>query len=840
MNLPFLLRRHSGSAAHADLWRYLPLDTVDEDGVLWRRAPLRGRASTPATTPVAILEVEGVNLLLRPADVQYQFQERFGRLLRALPWAVQILVRSESASTSGEVQAHATVQESEKALPPLLQTFRAWECQLLRGQELFRHRCYLVLKGDAFLADRPASLAVWPARRRPSEQGQAAALRHLLEERVQSLLDLLAQMGLSARRLHRAAVLDLLYHLFHPQRARQAPRPQDPPVWGPGQDLEWLAPEGLRATAKALILGEDHLIRHWIVRSWPRQVRSLWLWPLLVATPFELEVSFHLVPVPRTSAQRLLRRKLLEYRSLLSYAQEQQRVRDPLVALAHQDVERLLDTVGTGQEQLFLSSVYLALHASSPAQLEERSARLESTLRLLNLWAPLALYEQVPAWQACLPWQDDPINARVLLDSQTLATCLPFVSPTLLQPGGRFEGVSVSENTPVLLDPWASNWRNANRLIIGASGSGKSFKCKLDIVHALTTPPAQPHPDERHPDEGSIQVIVIDPEGEYLPLCEAVAPHGQPVRLAVGMPGSGGGGVNPFVLPRPRSADRAGEVLAEQVQWLLALLELLIGQGKEQPLTASEWSLLERAVQECYRERGMTADPQTHHIEPPLLRDLSRVLRSGVCGPDSSGLADRLQPFTSGSAAALFEPTPLELESRLTVFDLSGLGSLRAIGQYLVVHLVWRLARSSPHPRLLVIDELWGLFASTGPGGRLLLEQLFQRARKYFLSIYGVTQHVQILQDSSILANCASVLLLGQEPAAVRQLVELLQLSEEEGRLLAALSKGEGLLLLGDQHHLHLRFPAEPQVAQVITTDPRQREQLSGQPGKGDRTHEHA
>ncbi|MBX5451569.1 MAG: hypothetical protein IRZ24_16025, partial [Thermogemmatispora sp.] len=739
---------------------------------------------------------------------------------------------------SGAVQAHATLQESERALPPLLQTFRAWECQLLRGQELFRHRCYLVLKGDAFLADRPASLAVWPARRRrPSEQGQAAALRHLLEERVQSLLDLLAQMGLSARRLHRAAVLDLLYQLFHPQRARQDPRPQDPPVWGPGQDIEWLAPEGLRTTAKELILGEDHLIRHWIVRSWPRQVRSLWLWPLLVAAPFELEVSFHLVPVPRTSAQRLLRRKLLEYRSLLSYAREQQRVRDPLVAQAYQDVERLLDMVGTGQEQLFLTSISFALHASSPAQLEERSARLESTLRLLDVWAAPALYEQVAAWQACLPWQDDPIKARVLLDSQTLATCCPFVSPTLLQPGGRFEGVSVSENTPVLLDPWASNWRNANRLIIGASGSGKSFKCKLDIVHALTTPPAQAHPDERHPDEGSIQVIVIDPEGEYLPLCEALAPSAHHVRLAVGMPGSGGGGVNPFVLPRPRSAsaDRAGEVLAEQIQWLLALLELLIGQGKEQPLTASEWSLLERAVQECYRERGITADPQTHHSEPPLLRDLSRVLRSGVCGPDSSGLADRLQPFTSGSAAALFEPTPLELESRLTVFDLSGLGSLQAIGQYLVVHLVWRLARSSPRPRLLIIDELWGLVASTGPGGRLLLEQLFQRARKHYLAIYGITQHVQLLQESSILANCASVLLLGQEPAAVSKLVELLQLSEEEARLLVSLPKGEGLLLLGEQHHLHLRFPAEPQVAEVITTDPRQRELLPFARADGER-----
>jgi hypothetical protein len=296
--------------------------------------------------------------------------------------------------------------------------------------------------------------------------------------------------------------------------------------------------------------------------------------------------------------------------------------------------------------------------------------------------------------------------------------------------------------------------------------------------------------------------------------------------------------LNPFVLPQ--AADPTGDVLAEQVQWLLALLELLL--GKEQPLTASEWSLLERALQECYRERGMTADPRTHHIEPPRLRDLSRILGSGVCGEDTFGLGDRLRPFTAGSAAALFEPVtpPVDFRQRLLVFDLSGLSSLRAIGQYLVVQLVWRLARSSPRPRLLIVDELWGLFASAGPSGRLLLEQLFQRARKYYLSIYGVTQHVQILQESSILANCASVLLLGQEPATVSKLVEQFQLSEAEARLLAALPKGEGLLLLGEQHHLHLRFPVEPQLAQVITTDPREQEwgEQRIQPAKGGSLHD--
>jgi hypothetical protein len=334
---------------------------------------------------------------------------------------------------------------------------------------------------------------------------------------------------------------------------------------------------------------------------------------------------------------------------------------------------------------------------------------------------------------------------------------------------------------------------------------------------------------------------VVDPEGEYAPLSHLLEDlGGHLLHLRAGGPGTAAGfGFNPFALPLPprHSSSLVSEaaeddeeeqrqtLLAEQIQWICSLVELLLTRGQE-PLSAAEWALLERAVRETYRERGISADPRTHTQDPPLLRDLSRILQSGVCGPDG-GLAERLQPFVSGSAASLFEPTPQEeqllREASCVVVDVSRLPqALRPVAQFLIVHWVWRLAREAPCRRHLILDEFWGLFSEVGPAGRLLLERLFQRARKHGLAIDGITQHLRILEHSSILANCASVLLLGQEPAALDFLQERFHLSQAEVRLLQGLRKGEGLLLLGEWQHLVLSFPVSQALYPFLTTDPRE------------------
>ena len=73
----------------------------------------------------------------------------------------------------------------------------------------------------------------------------------------------------------------------------------------------------------------------------------------------------------------------------------------------------------------------------------------------------------------------------ILLDSRSASTMFPFVSTSLFHPSGILEGIT-SQGDPVVLDVWRPEMANANRLILGPPGWGKSYQVKATIIrHAL-------------------------------------------------------------------------------------------------------------------------------------------------------------------------------------------------------------------------------------------------------------------------------------------------------------------------------------------------------------------
>src|SRR5579863_2985938 len=243
------------------------------------------------------------------------------------------------------------------------------------------------------------------------------------------------------------------------------------------------------------------------------------------------------------------------------------------------------------------------------------------------------------------------------LDATTLATMFPFLSNSLSMSGGVLVGLT-GANAPVLLNPWDRSLENPHLFIGGVTGSGKSYLGKLLVERDLLV-------NARRGD----QCFVIDPDLEYEGLAEALG--GTVMRLA---PGSRQR-LNPFDLLPPgcdlstylREA-RKGDRLAEKIQDLHAMLDILLaeygagspsssiggGSGGGGVLTKREKGLLDRALYETYRRVGIVGDPRTHDRQPPLLRDLYEILKSGLCGPDASDLAGRLSRYVSGSLSSLF------------------------------------------------------------------------------------------------------------------------------------------------------------------------------------------
>ncbi|MBV9614373.1 MAG: hypothetical protein JO031_02845, partial [Ktedonobacteraceae bacterium] len=543
-----------------------------------------------------------------------------------------------------------------------------------------------------------------------------------------------------------------------------------------------------------------------------------WLKPLADLDE-PMEVSFHLEPLSSSAMIQQLRRQNRSYHSSQMIARGKGNDVDPNTQIAGGDVSDLLPRLASGEERMLTVSLLVQVRGSSKRLLNERTARIQAVLHNMLLVAHEALYEQEKAFRSCLPHGNCEMIG-MLLDSRSASTMFPFLSNTLFHQRGVLEGVT-PQGDPVIIDSWGEGMANANRIILGPPGWGKSHGVKTTVMRQiLKAVCAQKQPLKK--EALSYQVITIDPEREYAHMSELFG--GQVIRLS---PGSAQH-INPFDLPRAREEDQYkvehSDRLADHVQRLHTLLEIMLadrtptGAGK---LKSEEKGLLDRALYEAYRRVGITRDVRTHDRQAPLMRDLYDVLKSDENNPDPTGLKQRLHRFVHGSLAGLFAgPTNVSLDRVIVDFDIKDLETeLRPIGLFLVSNFVWTESFHSKIPRQLIVDEAATLMDYES--GASFLEDLVRRARKHYLGVTVISQNPLIFTGSAIPANCGTHILMRQDATTLDLVQQMFKLSSREVQLLRRLPTGEALLLTNEKR-LHLRFEASEVEHLLATTDPRE------------------
>ncbi len=763
--------------------------------------------------------------------------------------------------------------------------------QTAQTRTLLDRRIYVIVRSTPQVQLSPSKLGalLWPGSKRPSADTGADTLeraRTELDLRVQQITRLLENLGLAATRLMgKGALISFYYSCLTALRAAKYPLPGavlegvDRPIspakrglrplvvfvkkealaglrLGPAQVMlvdergELCAPplaeepEGERLTDVTAVADlvapasvelhpeylrlEDEYAQVLVVRQVPRVVTDGWLMPLIELDE-ALEISLLLRPLSNAAMIRLLRRKELELGSTALAATRKGGTVDPEVQVAREDIASVIGRLASGEERMLDFTLLLLLRGRSRRELAERAERVRAVLQNMLLVARPAHYQQRQAFRSCLPHARSELGEGLLLDSRSVATAFPFASSSLFHPRGVLEGVSQTGEL-VVVDAWSLP--NANRVVLGPTGWGKSHAVKTHIMRAALR---YAHEDGGvAPDvERRFQIIVIDPEkslfgggSEYGRLAAALG--GQIIRLAPGSPHH----LNPFDLPlvaqnpalTPEEAEKE-DWLADHIQHLHQLLEIMLadhttkGGGK---LTSKEKGYLDAALYETYRRRGITRDSRTHTKPAPLMVDLYETMKSGQeCGPDPSDLTQRLRRYVEGSLAGLFSgPTSVGLSNSVVVFDVHHLeNELQPVGLWLVTNYVWTQALQNSIPRELIVDELATLYGFES--GAEFLEDLFRRARKYFLGITGITQHAAIFERGAILANAAVHILMHQDATALDQMQRLFRLSARETESLRRLQKGEALLAVNEKRLL-VRFETSQLEHILATTDPRE------------------
>jgi len=586
------------------------------------------------------------------------------------------------------------------------------------------------------------------------------------------------------------------------------PMPEDTPLSQtaerPLSIKDVVAPPSVEVDFDFLKAG-NYYYRTLFVAGYPRFVSANWLEPL-ISFNHTLDIAMYIYPTKSEEVLENLKRKVGEMEATIQSDMKRGRVIEPSVQVALEDALALQQELAKGAQRFFQFGLYVTIPAKSLEDLNKTTKQVEATLASLLIVTKRAILQSEEGFKTTLPAGRDQLVITRNMDTTSLATTFPFTTSELTANEGILYGINEHNDSLVVFDRFSME--NANTVVFGKSGAGKSYMVKLEIIRSLMF---------------DTEVIVIDPENEYETLTHALG--GEYIRFHFGATTK----VNPFdlALLHHRATDDEESELNQKILSLHGFFRVVMGK-----LTPSEDALLDRALVLTYKQKGITPDPATQQKEPPLMEDLYKTL-IGMEDPIARGLADRIEKFVKGSLVGIFDQqTNVEIRNQLTVFSIRDLeDELRPIAMYLILDFIWTKIRRDTKRRILIVDEAW--YMMKYPDSGAFLNSIAKRARKYYLGLTTITQDVEdflsVDLGKAIIQNSSIQILLKQSTVAIDKVAEMFYLSEGEKHLLLSAGIGEGLFFAGPAHAA-IKIIASPQENALVTTKPQELEQRKEEP----------
>ncbi len=310
------------------------------------------------------------------------------------------------------------------------------------------------------------------------------------------------------------------------------------------------------------------------------------------------------------------------------------------------------------------------------------------------------------------------------------------------------------------IDPFDSKVTNYNGVIIGGSGTGKTFFTQSLLSQVM---------------RDGTEVMLVDLKYDYQQLVEFYGGH------TVTFGPEGGYCINPFDLPK-------GHALPDTTKraFLMGFLRTILPCNESTDI-ASENTILSAAITQVYARATTTHyDDDRNEIkryEGTTLSNFVRVLDSieelegRNATPDDKKLAHTLAGkfgsfIGNGQYASLFDsPTNVDLDAQIMYFNVQGMADdprLLPVGLLTIAdYMFTRIKRDPRLKKLAVFDEAWALLGI--PEAATYMQKLSRLSRSYGGGIYYITQTMEDLLSEgarSILQNTTYHYLLptpGQE-----------------------------------------------------------------------------
>ena len=553
-----------------------------------------------------------------------------------------------------------------------------------------------------------------------------------------------------------------------------------------------ISPSSIEVDFNNIRIGEK-LHKTFFVAGYPRYVNPNWLEPL-INFDHSMDISMFIYPSQTADVLSDLRRKIAEMEATIASDLDEGLDTNPTVNASLEDALSVQEELAKGIERFFQFSLYVSIISEELQELNEASKRLNATLSSILLLPKVATLQMEDGFKSTIPLGEDRLFITRNMDTTSLASTFPFTSATLTQDKGVMYGVNMQNGSLIIFDRYSLE--NANEVILGKSGAGKSYLIKLEVIRQFMF---------------GTEVIVIDPEGEYEKLAKQIG--GEEVAFTA----SSAIKINPFDLSG--MYEEGENELGLKILSLHGLLKIVMGK-----LDATQDAILDRALVETYRQKGITTDPSTQKKQPPLMEDLYKVLL-GMEEDKARELALILEKFIKGSLSGIFnQQSNFDISNPLTVFNIKALeDELRPIAMHIILDFVWTKVKKDLKKRLLILDEAWYMMKYEDSAS--FVYSIAKRSRKYYLGLTTITQDVQDFLSTdygkAVLSNSSIQILLKQSPSEVDLVADVFYLTSGEKQLLLSANVGEGLFFAG-QNHVAMQVVAAPFEHETITSNPQE------------------
>ncbi|MBI5613578.1 ATP-binding protein [Candidatus Gottesmanbacteria bacterium] len=566
-----------------------------------------------------------------------------------------------------------------------------------------------------------------------------------------------------------------------------------PGEFGPLSSIDIIAPPAIEVDFDNLHIG-DWYFRTLFTAGYPRFVSANWLEPL-VSFDHTLDIAMYIYPTQSAEILENIRRKVGEMEATIQSDLKRGRVIEPSIQIALEDALSMQQQLAKGAERFFQFGLYVTIPSKTMEELNKTTKQVEAMLGSLLIVTKKAILQMEEGFKTTTPMGQDKIGVARNMDTTSLATTFPFTTSELTANEGILYGMNLHNDSLVIFDRFSLE--NANTVVFGKSGSGKSYAIKLEIMRSLMF---------------DTEVIVIDPENEYETLTRTLG--GEYIIFKFGSTTK----INPFDLSGMSQGEGENE-LNQKILSLHGFFRVVMGK-----LSPGEDALLDRALILTYKQKGITPDPKTQKNEPPLMEDLYKTL-IGMEDQVARGLSDRIEKFVKGSMVGIFDQqTDVEIRNPLTVFSIRDLeDEIRPIAMFLILDFIWTKVRRDIKRRLLVVDEAWYMMKYEDSGQ--FLNSIAKRARKYYLGLTTITQDVEdflsVDLGAAIIQNSSLQILLKQSASAIDKIGTVFNLSQGEKHLLLSAGIGEGLFFAGPAHAA-IKIIASSEEHKLATTKPQE------------------